>query len=223
GYAGTLQVLDATNNFWGWTAVAREIVRDDQWQQMVDVYVHDKHELGLKDWFERENPHALAQTIERMLEAARQGYWQASEQTVAELKERYLDLAARFDVQTDNARFAEFVGFGLDRPADIAQADAAQAADAARPEQAPQSEAATELVTGQLMERVEAAEPAPAENDWTAALLALALAALAAAGAIRQAIPSRQASGPGRDTYPAIGDPPASSSLPALLSDQEYR
>jgi cobaltochelatase CobN len=53
GYAGTLQVLDGTNNFWGWTAVAREIVRDDQWQEMVDVYVRDKHKLGLKQWFER--------------------------------------------------------------------------------------------------------------------------------------------------------------------------
>jgi cobaltochelatase CobN len=88
GYAGTLQVLDATNNFWGWTAVAREIVRDDQWQEMVDVYVRDKHQLGLKNWFEAHNPHALAQTMERMLEAARQGYWQADAKTVAELKER---------------------------------------------------------------------------------------------------------------------------------------
>jgi cobaltochelatase CobN len=100
GYAGTLQVLDATNNFWGWTAVAREIVRDDQWQEMVDVYVRDKHQLGLKQWFEAHNPHALAQNIERMLEAARQGYWQADAQTVAELKDRWRDLAQRFDAPT---------------------------------------------------------------------------------------------------------------------------
>ena len=85
GYAGSLQVLDATNNFWGWTAVAREIVRDDQWQEMVDVYVRDKHQLGLTKWFEAHNPHALAQNIERMLEAARQGYWQADAKTVRDL------------------------------------------------------------------------------------------------------------------------------------------
>ena len=96
GYAGTLQVLDATNNFWGWTATAREIVRDDQWQEMVDVYVRDKHNLGLKDWFESKNPHALAQTMERMLEAARQGYWQADPATLRELKERWRDLSQRF-------------------------------------------------------------------------------------------------------------------------------
>ena len=115
GYSGTLQVLDAMNNFTGWTTVAREIVRDDQWQEFVDVYVRDKHQLGLKNWFEQNNPHALAQTIEKMLEMARHGYWQADAKTVAELKDRYNDLARRFDVQTDNAVFEKFVapGFGL--------------------------------------------------------------------------------------------------------------
>jgi len=115
GYSGTLQVLDSMNNFTGWTTVAREIVRDDQWQEFVDVYVRDKHQLGLKNWFEQNNPHALAQTIEKMLEMARHGYWQADAKTVAELKDRYNDLARRFDVQTDNAVFEKFVapGFGL--------------------------------------------------------------------------------------------------------------
>lgn len=126
GYAGTLQVLDATNNLWGWTAVAREIVRDDQWQEMVDVYVRDKHQLGLTAWFEQHNPHALAQNIERMLEAARQGYWQADARTVAELKARWADLSQRFDVRSSNSRFTAFVtdgavagrqGFGLAAPA----------------------------------------------------------------------------------------------------------
>jgi cobaltochelatase CobN len=189
GYSGTLQVLDATNNFWGWTAVAREIVRDDQWQEMVDVYVRDKHDLGLKDWFERENPHALAQVIERMLEAARQGYWQADEQTVAELKDRYRDLATRFDVQTDNARFAEFVGFGLDASSTPA-ADAAQPPAQQAPEATPSPSGPTETVTGQLMERVESQAVQP-EHDWLAAMLVLLLAAIAAVGAARQASSSR--------------------------------
>ena len=109
GYAGTLQVLDATNNLWGWTAVAREIVRDDQWQEMMDVYVRDKHRLGLADWFERHNPHALAQTIERMVEAARQGYWKADAAALTELKTRWRDIAAHHDVKSDNAVFSVFV------------------------------------------------------------------------------------------------------------------
>lgn len=113
GYAGTLQVLDGINNFWGWQATAREIVRDDQWQEFVDVYVRDKHKLGLKQWFESKNPHALAQSIERMLEASRQGYWKADPATVKELKERYRDLANKYNVHTDNAAFEAFVGAGF--------------------------------------------------------------------------------------------------------------
>jgi cobaltochelatase CobN len=139
GYAGTLQVVDGMNNFWGWTAVAREIVRDDQWQEFVDVYVRDKHQLGLKKWFERHNPHALAQTMERMLEAARQGYWQADAKTIAELKQRYRELAARHDVKTDNARFNAYVGYGVataaagGRPVTAAQARPPQPAQPAAP------------------------------------------------------------------------------------------
>jgi cobaltochelatase CobN len=204
GYAGTLQVLDATNNFWGWTAVAREIVRDDQWQEMVDVYVRDKHGLGLKEWFERENPHALAQTIERMLEAARQGYWQADESTIEELKERYRDLAARFDVRSDNARFAEYVGYGLDAPA------APQAAAQPPAEAAPQ--APTQTVRGQLLEKKEQAQQTEAPPpDFLPLLLALSLALVAAAGALRQSRAARPRRGG------AQGARPSGARLPAQL------
>ncbi len=126
GYAGTLVVLDGINNFWGWTAVAREVVRDDQWQEFVDVYVRDKYKLGLKQWFEHHNPHALAQTIERMLEAVRQGYWRADPKLVAELKDRYRELARRYDVKSDNATFEKFVGltgYGLAAAAPAARHD----------------------------------------------------------------------------------------------------
>jgi len=196
GYAGTLQVLDATNNFWGWTATAREIVRDDQWQEMVDVYVRDKHQLGLKDWFEANNPHALAQTIERMLEAARQGYWQADPATVRELKRRWRDLSRRYDVHSDNARFTAFVaqgapaaGFGLQAPAaSAAQSAAAQPPADAQPQpaqpQEPQPEPQPPVVTGMRLAKVEPQAPAPLPP--AALLFAAALAGVSALGAWQQ-------------------------------------
>ncbi len=115
GYSGTLQVLDSVNNFSGWTTVSREIVRDDQWQEFVEVYVRDKHKLGLKQWFAQNNPHALAQSIERMLEMARHGYWQTDADTLKELKQTYRQLAQQHDVRSDNQAFNQFVaaGYGL--------------------------------------------------------------------------------------------------------------
>ncbi|MFV0282807.1 MAG: cobaltochelatase subunit CobN [Castellaniella sp.] len=189
GYSGTLQVLNATNNLWGWTAVAREVVRDDQWEQMADVYVRDKYDLGLKEWFEKENPHALAQTIERMIEAARQGYWQAEPETVELLKERYRDLAARFDVRSDNARFLEYVADGQVTDTAFAATPATPAQPEALPAEQPASEAPTEQVEGMKLERTpETSEPV-ADQTLDLARLALIVLLLAAlgVGAIRQA------------------------------------
>ncbi|WP_295008030.1 cobaltochelatase subunit CobN [uncultured Dechloromonas sp.] len=154
GYAGTLQVLDGINNFTGWTTVAREIVRDDQWQEFVDVYVRDKHKLGLKDWFEKNNPHALAQSIEKMLEMARHGYWQADAKTVAELKQRYRELARRYDVKSDNATFEKFAaeGFGLVAPLPAPSPTRPQsAADLVAPPPPP----APPQITGMKLEKVD--------------------------------------------------------------------
>lgn len=175
GYSGTLQVLDAMNNFTGWTTVAREIVRDDQWQEFVEVYVRDKHRLGLKNWFEKNNPHALAQTIEKMLEMARHGYWQADAKTVAELKERYRDLARRHDVRSDNAAFEKFVapGFGL---AALRQS----APTPTRPQSAddlaaPPAPPAPPPVQGMVLEKVEQRQPpTPPLALFGASLLMLA-------------------------------------------------
>jgi cobaltochelatase CobN len=116
GYSGTVEMVKVANNFWGWQAVAPETVRADQWQEMADVYVHDKHKLGMKEWFEKENPHAQAQMIERMLEAVRKEYWEAPAETVKELKERYRQLAGKYDVVSENKAFREFVdvGYGMD-------------------------------------------------------------------------------------------------------------
>jgi cobaltochelatase CobN len=194
GYAGTLQVLDATNNFWGWTAVAREIVRDDQWQEMVDVYVRDKHQLGLKKWFEAHNPHALAQNIERMLEAARQGYWQADAKTVAELKDRWRDLSRRFDVRTDNAAFERFVGAGqgtagfglslghLPKNAAAAEQSAAESLSPAKAAIA----ASPPPISGMRLEQVADKPPAPDAHLWQTLCVALVLGAVMLGGGWRQ-------------------------------------
>lgn len=196
GYAGTLQVLDGINNFWGWQATAREIVRDDQWQEFVDVYVRDKHRLGVRQWFESKNPHALAQSIERMLEAARQGYWQADADTLRELRTRYRELAQRHRVRSDNAVFTASVAAGFGDAAPVAAAQSAAPGSVADPLPAPAPAAPPEpQVRGMRLERVEApAPPSPIHGCVALALLFLA----AAAGAMRPLlrVPHRQPAAP---------------------------
>jgi cobaltochelatase CobN len=155
-YAGTLNMLKTINNFWGWQVMDRNVVRDDQWQAFHEVYVKDKYELGLREWFEQSNPTALAQISERMIEAIRKGYWEASDETLRELVEVYTEIAAKHDVYTENRTFAQFVadkaaGYGL---------SAAPAPDQASSAATPPPEGANELqpqgeqVSGQKLEEV---------------------------------------------------------------------
>ncbi|HRP97833.1 MAG TPA: cobaltochelatase subunit CobN [Rhodocyclaceae bacterium] len=182
GYAGTLNVVDTVNNFWGWTSVAPEIVRDDQWQGFFDVYVEDSLGLGVREWFEAHNPTALAQVVERMLEAARKGYWDASAQTLKRLVELYADAVERLDYRPASSLVDPYVrelaaGFGLDLAGAPPPPEDAAA-------QAPEQPSA-EQVTGQTLEQVEAPPAVP--RSWWVDLLLAGLTLIAfVGGTVRQ-------------------------------------
>ncbi|MCK5905249.1 MAG: cobaltochelatase subunit CobN, partial [Gammaproteobacteria bacterium] len=119
GYSGALEIVDVVNNFWGWNVMSPEAVRADQWQEMFEIYVEDKLELGVDEWFKEVQPAAIAQISERMLEAVRKDYWDASDKTVKALVEKYIEIIKEHDVYTPNQKFKDFleakaVGFGLD-------------------------------------------------------------------------------------------------------------
>ncbi len=118
GYSGTTGVLDVVKNFWGWQVVDPSVVRDDQWDEFVEVYIDDKYNLDLKKWFTDNNPDSLAQMVEKMTEAYRKGYWNADEKTIKKLLEVYKELENKFKVRSYNLDFKEFkekasLGFGL--------------------------------------------------------------------------------------------------------------
>ncbi|WP_181919386.1 cobaltochelatase subunit CobN [Alkalilimnicola ehrlichii] len=167
GYAGTLSLLNTVNNVWGWQVMEPGTVRADQWQALHDTYVQDALDLGLSEWFEAHNPHAHGQIIERLLEAVRTHYWDASETTQRELVERYLELVEQHQVGSLNAAFRDYVdelaiGFGLSG--------------------APAT--GIEAVTGPVLEPVvEHAYPPTAHSAW---LYALLLLLIVAAGAFYQ-------------------------------------
>ncbi|BBM03009.1 cobaltochelatase subunit CobN [Microbulbifer sp. GL-2] len=118
GYAGATAILDRVNNMWGWEVMTPETIRDDQWQEMFEVYVDDKYQMDMREFFEEHNAEALAQMLERMLEAVRKGYWPADAETLKKMVETYTELANQYDVATDNEKFTDYVseqalGFGL--------------------------------------------------------------------------------------------------------------
>ncbi len=170
GYAGALTMLDNLNNFWGWQVVDPGSVRDDQWQEFFEIYVQDKYQLDMQQWFAEANNHTQAQMIERMLEAVRKDYWSADAEVTHELVEKYIQLAQQYDITTDNEKFTEFVnsqaqGFGLSPlPVQLSQAPVAG-----------QIINAPQQVEGQKLEEVKANQT-PDENnevEWILLLIVL--------------------------------------------------
>ena len=187
GYAGTLEILNAVNNVWGWQVTDPTTIRADQWQSLHDTFVRDVRKLGVAVWFERHNPTAQGQLIERMIEAIRKGYWEASEETRLELVQRWQELADKHAVAVGEPATRAFIahvqaGAGLDAPS----AAVTQAPAAPGPQKADNS-TAEQQVRGPVLEPVSAAQSdqPPAWQVWAAVLIVLLCLA---AGAVAQII-----------------------------------
>jgi cobaltochelatase CobN len=184
GYAGTLELLNAVNNLWGWQATDPDMVRADQWQAIHDTFIRDTRQLGLKAWFEQHNPTAQAQIVERMVEAIRKGYWDAAESTRRELVERWHELADQHSVDIGEPATREFVGqmaagFGLQASV------SAETAPAQSPANDNSQTSAGEQVRGQVLQAVSpngGSQPLP----WPAWMGLMLLVACGFAGAAAQ-------------------------------------
>lgn len=185
-YAGTLAVLDAVDNLFGWQVTDPGSVRDEQWQALHDTYVRDRRGLDIDAWFERHNPTAQAQLIQRMREAIARGYWQADARTVAELEQRLQALARPSAELAPQA--APAPGYGTAPPrASAPQATAPAAASPAQtPASVPPPAAPAPQVRGRVMQEMPP-DPPLVSTPWRPLAGSLALACCLFAGALAQA------------------------------------
>ncbi|MCE4557035.1 cobaltochelatase subunit CobN [Pelomonas cellulosilytica] len=172
GWAGALQVLKAVQYSFGWQHIAPGTVRADHWQSFYDVLVQDKHRLGVPQWL-RQNPQAYAQTLERLIQAERLGYWQPDAATRQQLAQQYRDLTRQAPLANELAgvrRWAEG-----QQPQTVVTPTAAQAQThgaRATPGPAPSP---TPAVRGLQLQAQPAAET-PSKTATAASLLSQALA-----------------------------------------------
>ncbi len=94
-YAGAGHMAELVKNTFGWSVTRKSDVSDGAWKDIYQTYVQDKNKLGLKEWFERVNPHAIQEIAAAMLEASRKGYWNAAPTEIQTLAELYADSVAR--------------------------------------------------------------------------------------------------------------------------------
>lgn len=80
---------------WGWQVTNPEIIKSWVWDEVKDVYMDDRHQLGLDKFLEQgHNVHVKSNMLAIMLVAAHKGYWQADEQTLKEIAEKFAQLVA---------------------------------------------------------------------------------------------------------------------------------
>ena len=114
GYAGAGEMRSFVEYLWGWDATVTETVDDAMWKETFDVYVEDKHKLGMKEFFEKKSPYAYQDITARMVETVRKGYWKADAATQKTLLEEYVDSVNRHGVgcaehTCGNPRLQKFV------------------------------------------------------------------------------------------------------------------
>ncbi|HID30832.1 MAG TPA: cobaltochelatase subunit CobN, partial [Desulfobacterales bacterium] len=95
GYAGADQIAVHVTNTMGWKIMRENSVSDNIWEEIVAIYIKDKLNLSIREWFEAENPYAFQEMTEILLESIRKGYWNASEKMRRELAELYARSVAR--------------------------------------------------------------------------------------------------------------------------------
>ena len=191
GYAGTLQVLKAVQFAWGWQAVSRDTIRSDHWQGFYETLLQDKHGLGITAWM-RSHPQAFAQTLERLVQAQRQGYWAADDEARRQVARLYGELTRQAPLAAEQASVRRWVD-AEDPPerraASVRSATGMSVAetDAAVVQPAPAAPPASALPrAGIRLERQPDAPPAVADalrrllQLWLWSLMALAMVSGAA-------------------------------------------
>ena len=91
-------------NIFGWSATRSSALPKDIYDDLYELYILDKENLGVKDYFENVNPVAMQEMTATMLESARKGFWKAN-------KEQLLNTASLNAQITENhgAPCTEFV------------------------------------------------------------------------------------------------------------------
>ena len=124
GYSGSTMYSEFVDNLFGWAATSDgALVSFKNWEAVYDIYVEDKYNLGLNEYFEN-NPYAYQSIAARMLETMRHGLMTSDELTGDQkikmaqmhnsLLEKYIDSVIQSGVACchhtcGNPKFSAFV------------------------------------------------------------------------------------------------------------------
>ncbi len=119
-YAGFAETV---RNTFGWNALKPSAIDQHIWNEYHEVYVRDKHDLGVVEKFSDKNPYAMQELTAVMMESARKGMWNATAEQLAELAELHTQMVVEHEAGCsgfvcDNAMLREFIAQNAPQNAD---------------------------------------------------------------------------------------------------------
>ena len=113
---------EIVQNIYGWDVMRDEAIDQETWNEVYDVYVKDKFNLGTRNFFESKSPAALQEMTASMLEAARRDMWHASSEQINTLAKLHTELVEKYspacsESVCNNSRLRQFLTSHLDKSA----------------------------------------------------------------------------------------------------------
>lgn len=178
GASAAASLTETVRNMYGWNVMQPAAIQQDMWDETYDVYVADKHDLNMREYFENKNPYAFQDMTAIMLETARKGYWSPDAEVLQELARVHTELVAEHGAACSyetcgNAAFHDFLGQQLSGPDSDAtpqrvQAYQAALAAATEPSQTPAEVSGIEMneVSDQAIEQEIEEQPRSLAALW---------------------------------------------------------
>ena len=115
GDAGDAAAIDEIiQNTYGWNVMKPQAIDDEMWDKIYDVYIKDAYGLGVQQFFEEKNPAAMQDMTAVMMETARKGLWDATEEQLAAIAELHTGLVNKYKpacsgMVCDNVKLRDFI------------------------------------------------------------------------------------------------------------------
>lgn len=122
GAGDAAAIADVIRNTYGWNVMKRDVIDDELWNGIYDVYVADKYNIGIKEYFGAANPAALQEMTAVMLETVRKGMWNASPEQVEAMAGLHTAMVDEYGASCsgfvcDNAGLRDFIASAVPQSA----------------------------------------------------------------------------------------------------------
>ena len=113
-------IADVVRNTYGWNVMKPDVIDNELWNDIYDTYIADKHNLGTKDYFKSVNPAAIEEITAVMMETARKGMWNATDEQLSTLAKLHTEVVNEYQPSCsgfvcNNAKLREYIASNVDK------------------------------------------------------------------------------------------------------------